>query len=200
MSEAIEPVRHNETIMTIPACGSLKTARLDLTMVYAAERRIPEIQLVKRETAGGLLAELMQGYGQANQAFALVIKLLTDTENAVKRRRAMLLLDVVPDKLREKGLATTKNPTGSEDLRNAIIEQDEEYAELQDRKGLLDATRLLIDGKRKNLDMAYTAIKKIISPDSGMSWRPDTSHGEIPDGTQAGDTLGFGNPRYRNGR
>ena len=183
------------TCLEIPATGQLRAVRIDLSLVYDAERRIPEIQFVKKETAAGILADFMQGYGQANNAHALVSKLLAETENAAKRRRAYVVLDKAPEILKEKGLVTARNPTGSEDLRNSVLELDEEYQQLVDRISFLVAVKSLIAGKMKNLQMAYDAVKKIITPDSNF-FRPDTSINPDEIGNYAIGDTGFGKPRY----
>lgn len=164
----------HETRLNIPETLSLKGASLDLTKVYEAERRIPEIQIVNKETSAGIMAQFMEGYGQASHSHALLTKMLTEAENAAKRRRAIVILDIVPDVLKERGLVTARNPTGSEDLRNAVLETDEDYQKIVDRIAMLQALRALVAGKMKTLEMSYNAVKKVISPDNSF-FRPDTS-------------------------
>jgi hypothetical protein len=73
--------------------------------------------------AAGYLQPLRPGPGRLANTIELEYQFAV---REAEKIRAEVLLDRVPKILAEKGLATAKNPMGSEDLRDAVLAQDTE--------------------------------------------------------------------------
>lgn len=176
----------------------------DLTIPYMAESRIREIAFVTIEKAPELLSLFVEAYAKLADHYATLEEMVERGKNAADRRRAVIILDEVPEYVKAKGIGNARSPMGSEDIREAIVQQDASYAILLDKIASYKATRELVYMKLKAIDMAYTAIKKIIDNQSNRIL--PIGGGTIPDGATAGHEVeesagqtkikGFGKPRY----
>jgi chromosome segregation ATPase len=108
-----------------------------------------------------------------NTAFANLCEIISSVEyeyEMAKKHcnevRAVILLDKVPAILRDKGLSSGKSPTGSEDMRQAILDLDSNYSEAQNKIIDLKCTLSLLEGKKKSIEMAYTSVKKVYGDSS----------------------------------
>lgn len=169
----------------------------DLSVVDKAEARVMEIASLTPAKAPELLASFNAAYIIAIKAQAAVQHELVVAKRFTEKARATALLDRVPDILRAKGLSTPKNPMGSEDIRTAVLEMDEEYSQALDRVNFLSCILELVKGKAKGVEMAYTAVKKVIGEQAFNYSGARTSSGNEGNST-AGQTRhsGIGTPRY----
>lgn len=79
-----------------------------------------------------------------------------------ERVRGQVILDRVPKILIEKGIATAKNPLGSEDIRNAILSQDQEYQDALERCDQIRAMVKLISSKYDAFERAFRSVSKLV--------------------------------------
>ena len=161
--------------------------KMEVTDIEEGERRIPEVAFVNHQRAPELLAAF-------NVAYLVAARVLTQLEyEHVQAKiilgdiRGIILLDRAAGVLAAKGLTSDRNPAGSMELRQAVVDTDKEYRAQQDICNQLACARDLFENKKKGLEMAYTSVKKIIgetlSPYGAGNPRLSTPvHGDAPSG------------------
>lgn len=201
-----------EKIITIPrGVTGLAPLEIDLTNVYRAEGRIPEVAFVTPQKAPELLAVFIDAYASLAKHIVAVDFERSQAERAANKLRAIILLDKVPTILKDKGLTSARSPSGSEDLRKAILDSDEEYTSALDKIDQLNALVELIKGKSRSVEMAYTSVKKIIGENAynfrntNLSGPAESPKPPVLRERQTEETLptlggsvrsGFGTPKY----
>jgi hypothetical protein len=177
----------SETFFIIPRGNpGLQPLQLNVETVIAAERRIPEVAFMTPHKAPELLAVF-------NKAFLDITRMLSALELEegsatlhVNNRRSELILDIAPVELAKRGLATSK------DLREAVADTDGKYQELLERRNAIKAYQMLLDGKKKSIEMAYTSVKKILGERQPFSsnYTPNThTSAQTNSSVTAGDNI-----------
>lgn len=175
---------------------------IDLAVILASERRQDEVASVTKFKAPELLAEFNRSWRDLH---ALVVELqaeLTKAQKALDRRKGVLLLEVVPEKLSARKLAN------NDAHRDAVISLDEQYQAFQETYDQIEAVVEYLKGKLKSFEHAYNSVKKImgedgynmaargpntnLSGDAGPSAQPDRPVAASPSGKYAG----WGKPKY----
>lgn len=153
---------NNVTTLILPR-GTLGAGELVLQMANLAhiESRKRESAYVNKETAPELMKVFNEGYCEAQRMMVQVSYEYTMALKEANKRRSIVILDKAPTILKEKGLVNARSPGGSEDLRRAVLESDDEYLALQDTVSLLEAAYELLKGKAKGFEQSYLAVKKI---------------------------------------
>lgn len=169
-----------EAILKVPRGTKSGALALDTTRIIIAENRLEEVRRVTIATAPDLLACYNEAYLDL-QKFLGALRLEHDKAvREANKRRSIVLLDEAPRILQEKGLATSKNPGGSADLRQAILDGDEEYCLLMDKADYIAAVHTMLAGRCKAIEMAFQAVKKIIERGQGNGLgRVSTSAGAM---------------------
>lgn len=149
------------TSLTVPA-GDAGAGMLTINFeaLLKSEARQEEVAHVTPLKAPELLSEFNKSWRELH---ALVTRLAAEklkAEKIVNKRRGVLLLEVVPSKVKEKGVKD------SADIREAIIATDPEFETLQDRVDQLAAATEFLKGKMKSFENAYTSVKKIMGEDA----------------------------------
>lgn len=154
---------------------------IELKKVAVREARLAEVQFVKPGTAPELLAEYNEGFLEINDYLGVLRSELINSESELGRIRSKIILDEIPKILKERGLSSPRSPLGSEDLRNAILDGNDEYVEVRDRCHQIECVIELLKGKQKAFENAFTSIKKIMGEDAYMRERSNrgVSAGEI---------------------
>lgn len=142
------------------------SVEVDISYLYEIEARIPEVASVTLVKAPELLASLNVAYAKAARDVSLLKMAQDQASKRVSQAKAVVLLDRAPAILREKGLTSAKSPSGSEDLRQAVLDMDADYILACDELSMAKAYGLLIQGKLKAIEMAYTSVKKILGESS----------------------------------
>lgn len=135
--------------------------QIPLKRIYHAENRIHEVAIANMDTAPSLLADYNIGWLDAKDAITRLRLLLVEAKKASNLRKSIVYLDEAPRILTEKKLVAARNPAGSEDLRQAVLAQDKEYEEHQNRVACLEAMIELMENKAKAIEWAYTSVKKV---------------------------------------
>jgi hypothetical protein len=143
-------------VPVVPHDGGLLSLTLDLTITKVAESRIEEIKAVTPQKAPELLATFNEAYLKLTEMIAILIYEESRAEKQVSLVRSRLLIDVIPGIVKEKGLPS------SADIRNAIVEANEEYQTAQDKLDFIHACIEHLKGKLKAMEMAFSSVKKII--------------------------------------
>ena len=167
----------NPEVLVVPnGLPGLSPLKLDLKGIFQVESRIQEIAILTPVKAPELMALFNKAYCDLVSMISMVqlqYELAKKYSNEVK---AVVLLDRVSDILKAKGLATSSKPTGSEDFRQAVLDLDPDYQAAQDKIMQLKSILMLLEGKQKSIDMAYTATKKVYGDTSQFRHSQDTSY------------------------
>jgi hypothetical protein len=195
------PMFDNSTKSLIVPMGA-KTVLLAMDPIYDAERRVQEVATVNSHKAPELLSVFNTAYFTLNDHLTKLDLALVEARKAANLRRSVVILDLVPQILKQKGLSSARSPGGSEDQRKAILDADEPYLVLMDTVAQLEAMHELLDGKRKGFEWAFTSVKKIIGgepswKDNGLNRNPNLSAGSTAERVQPGQVVtgaraGFG--------
>jgi hypothetical protein len=135
---------------------------LPMRKIYDTESRIQEVATVNAHKAPELLATFNMCYLDIKNYVTRLHLCLADAEKAKNLRRSIVVLDIVPQVLRDKGVANARSPGGSEDQREAVLAQDVEYIKCVDRINMIEAIIELLKGKEEGIEWAYTSVKKIL--------------------------------------
>lgn len=178
---------------------------LELTEVHKLEARKVETACVTKSKAPELMHAMEQGYSIVSTKLLPVVAYeLSQARQAADERKAVVMLDEAPRILQEKGLATSRNPSGSEGQRESVLAMDEEYKLLQDKVEMLKATFELLKGKLRGFEMSFSTVKKVFDSLNQYGSMPrggSIGLQELPDGAEAGDQVDsagrlIGTPRY----
>lgn len=174
------------------ASGGMVT--IQLGDIIQAESRLHEARIANKGTAQELLSVYNQGVLAASRAIAHLKFEHSRAVRAADRRKAIVMLDIAPQVLSAKGLTTTRSPAGNEDLRNSVLNQDEEYLKLLDRADEIKTMVLIVEGKYDALNNAIIAVRRVLDSRDGMP----ALGGFIPADATAGTEVNasFGNARY----
>jgi hypothetical protein len=142
---------------------------ISLEEILIAERRQDEVATVNSARAPELLAEFTRQWLNLSRIVSLITAERNKAEKALNSRRSIILVDLMTEKLKEKGL------TSSADNREAIITLDEEYIKLGDILDQISAILELMKGKMKSFDMAFTSVKRLIVADTYMQYNKNNS-------------------------
>lgn len=148
---------------------------LDLQPCFVAEARIHEISFADKQRAKDLFSEFTRAYIYASKLHAMCKLHVFRATTASRRRRSIVLIDIIPGKVAEKGLSTSRSTTGAADIREAFIYTDEEYLACEDARAALEAAEQLMFGKMMAFREAADACKQMLSPDD----RPRLNNAEI---------------------
>lgn len=127
---------------------------LDMEKIWKLEDRKAEVAYVTKFKAQELMRSMEEGFSLCALKHATVSKELARTENAAKLRRAIVLLDVVPEYEQKKGKT-------SADQREAIVTRDEEYQRIMENHDQLSALNRLLRDKMDAFRMSFSAVKKV---------------------------------------
>ncbi len=180
-----------ELMVPIVPTNGTDIINLNLHDIFIAENRAQEVATVNQHKAPELLALFNRAYLDLSNMLSQLRFQQTRAEDCVAKRKAVLLVDIIPGQLKEKGLAS------SADVRQALIDLDEEYQRAKERLDFIEATIEYIKGKIKFMENAYTSVKKIMGENAYNMGRADLD-GLIDEGKTAGHTQMrsiFGDPK-----
>jgi hypothetical protein len=144
------------TVAIVKTPDGQESMTLRLGSSYEAEARAPEVAAVTPTKAPELLVTFNKAYLDLGKAYAQLHLQHSRAEDALARRKAVILLDLAP------GIAKAKGVASSADIRQAIIDSDTEYQGYKEMVDQLKATIEYIKTKIKFMENNYTAVKKII--------------------------------------
>lgn len=173
-------------ILKVPRGSSnIEPMTLDLTDLNFAKSRLKEVAYANRDTAPELVSYFAEMAFEARKMYTQIEFELNTAQKSAKQIRSLILLDKVPERLKAKGLASSTKPTGSEDLREAVIETDPEYSEIQEKIITIKYCSELILSYVEAIKMAYFSVQKIMSQPT--PYRDVTSTSSITSGILPND-------------
>jgi hypothetical protein len=151
--------------------------RVSVGSVYQAEGRIEEVAITNAQRAPELLSTFNKAWLDASRVVTQLQYEIGHAKADLAALRGEIILTKAPRKLQELGLATEKHPTGSEGIRQAVVDQDPDYRALNSLIGDLVYVRDLFEAKRDALENAYESVKKILgsTAPSMMARNPNLS-------------------------
>lgn len=164
-----------ETLLVPRGIPDLAPLRLDLSGILHTESRIQETAFLTPVKAQELMALFNKSFCDISNMISQVEFEYKMAKKKLSEIRAVILIDRLPTILKEKGLSSNKSPTGSEDIRNAILEMDPNYSHVQEIIIQLECILSLLEGKRSSIDKAYTSAKAVYKEQSGRNYSPDYS-------------------------
>lgn len=187
----------NLTIYNIPrAEAGTGNVRVNLADFYVANSRMEEVKAVNSHKAPELLGFFNKAYLQAARTEAMLEYELTFATTKLNQIKAIILMDRMVNLLAEKGLTTSRNPLGSEDIREAVYNSDPECQHAKVSVDMLASMLKLVREYKKAFEMSYNAVKKIMGDSSIMGNRPNPNlivPGReafgLPDNTQSNNQL-----------
>jgi hypothetical protein len=189
-----------DTLFLVPrGVPGLAPLQLDLTVVHLAESRVQEIGFLTPQKA----PELMSLFNKANLDLARYLAELTlervQAEATVNNIKSVVVLDRAVDILKAKGLTTEGNPAGSKDLRDAVLNGDQEYQKALLTLNVIETYVELIRNKMRVMENSYTGAKKIIGDGSSGPYNRRNPNLTGDSGSlEPGQTLpgGWVSPKY----
>lgn len=181
-----------DTSLVVPAVPdtNLGPWSVDARIVLLAEQRLGEVAYVNQATAPELAACFNKGANECGKILAKATHALNQAMRAADRRAAVVALDHAMDILTKKGLTSTKSPTGSDALRKAVVDTDEQYQAIMDRVDQLEAMQRLLSTKMKALERAFWQVRKATDP------KATDFNGEEGSQPVVRGSSRFGNPKY----
>lgn len=193
------------TVLLVPrGLKGLAPLSIDMTSILTAEGRIKEVAAVTPTKAPELLSMFNMTYLDCSKYVALLEQEHIMAKRQADKVRSVVVLERAPQILLTRGLSTAKNPAGSEDLRRAVLDGDEEYQIAMQLVSDIHCYLDLLKGKQKGIEMAYTSVKKCLGENAFNFGHRGFSAGNEGN-AQAGDTIdgngktvavGFGKARY----
>lgn len=135
---------------------------LDLTKIYKIQNRICEVAFVTAGKAPELLARFNEAFLDCHEQVVALEYELVQAKRVQNRIRAIIIIDKAPGILESKGLTSGKSRAGSEDLRNAVLDQDDDYLKACETVAQIECIIELFRGKMRGFQMAYESTKKIL--------------------------------------
>jgi hypothetical protein len=163
------------SIPIVPKEGEYSTLSLSMTRILKAEKRGEEIAFVTPGKASELLATFNRAYLDASEFYARTKLEYNRAEDALNKVRAEILIDKMPDLLREKKIGS------SADIRQAFIEADPAYQDAKEKMDFIGAMLEYLRAKSKYLENCFTSVKKIM--DTGNWQMIEQAHRKELNGT-----------------
>lgn len=156
---------------------------LPLGAILVVEGRIQEIATVNTQKAPELMTVLTLAHLNTNDMLRQVEMLCRLAEKSIAMRKSIVILEIVPGELKSRGMSNARSPGGSEDFREAILNQDQEYLTAVDNLSKLEAVKNLLRTKLHSFEMAFSAVKRIYG--ESRDWRIPQGQSTSAGGEQA---------------
>jgi hypothetical protein len=141
--------------------------RYDMRLCLAAERRLEEIATVNPERGQELLALFNRAAFQLSRVYTDLHLQLELARGRVSERKAIMLVDYIPAKIKEKGL---QDNTMS---RQALLDLDEEFKLATSIHNNIEAYILYVEKQLKAMEGALSSVKKIYDATNSAYRRPN---------------------------
>lgn len=151
--------------LVVPDVEGTNGTTYDMKMIYEAEARISEISLINTIKAPELVQTFSKACFTLGEYLAKCQLALALCERKLNKRKAVLVLDVVPHTIKSKGLSQ------NETTRSAIIDLDEQYNDILEKKETLEAAYVLLKEKLRAFEGAMSSIRRLLDDSSGVKRR-----------------------------
>lgn len=145
--------------------------QIDLASVLETEARLAEVAFLTPGKAPELLSTFNTAWLTIHNLVSLLTHELGVADREATRRRSTVLLDEAPGIIQARGL------NSSQDVREAIVQSDPEFQQVQERMAQIKAVKEYLVGKGKAFENAFTSIKRLL--DRGL---PRDAINDVPSG------------------
>jgi hypothetical protein len=166
----------SDDVLLLPNVYSSKPTILELKEVHKAHARLVELNGITREKAGELQATMISAFSQARKYASALKADFGVTKQRLRRIRARIILDEASEVLKTKGLLTSRSPAGSEDLRDSVVNTNEEYNNVAEILAQTEAVMEDMQSRAEEFKMAYYAIGQLTAGHD-LSSKRDVSGG-----------------------
>jgi hypothetical protein len=163
---------------------------VDMTEIRRLEARQAEASGCGRMEALALMLDMKEGYRESGEARAAIGMELDRAKVALKMRKAIVSLDIVPEELKRRGLTSAKNPSGSAEQREDVLMLDAEYQKLLQYIAQVEASYTLMKIKMDTFVMTHSSVKRTFDEqlpgmlpnhyNGGARWGEDKSAQRLP--------------------
>jgi len=155
------------TVIRVPrADPALPPLVLDMAEIYMALGRKDEVAIVNSHKAPELLSLFNIAYLNSSRVLNALQYELGIVEQLIREIKAVILLDRMKDTLEKAGLSNSRNPLGSEDIRQAVYEKDPEYKRATLLAGNLSCYIQQVSDLRKFFQNSFDSVKKIMGSEA----------------------------------
>lgn len=174
MTRALVPLMNELNTIRVPrGLEGLAPLELDMADIRRAEARLGEVALTNSHRAPELLTTFNKAWLDTSKCLNLLEYEIGCAERRMAEIRAIFLIDKLPALLTEKGLATSRSPLGSEDIRQAFLDKDADYKRMQELIGNIECYISLFHTIQKGFENAYNSVKKLIG--GAPDYRPNAN-------------------------
>jgi len=168
---------NKQTLVVLSPVPGTERMTFDMEEVYAAENRLEDLASLTPQKAPELLSTVLKAcFTLARHAQDLQhLSVLAERES--RKRRAILVVDKIPDLLKAKNLSSNA------ENREAMIDLDDEYCMAVNKEGVINAALTLVKEKLRILDRTVGAIKAIVHDTTLVYHRPNPNLSTGPGGT-----------------
>lgn len=172
-----------ETTLSIPRPQQgLTPFKVNMALAYEGERHIREIATASSGNALHLASIFARAYDSLSRVYGSLLHEAGLATIDARKRRARIILDLAPAKVKEKGLAGPRSPNGSEDVREAICYDDTEYCAIEQYRAALEAASELVQIKLRAMWMAHEDVRALVKGTSGSAGNGVHATGQASEG------------------
>lgn len=150
----------NQGALVCPRGVNHEHITIPVAEILQAEAREREVAIVTKLKAPELLYTFNEAWRRCHDVVVLLTSTLNAAKKAAKNRKGVVTLEVAPQVLEQKGIASTA------DSREAVLDTDPEYLRLLDEQQQIEAAIELFKGKMKGLENAFTSVKALVREDN----------------------------------
>jgi hypothetical protein len=145
----------SQATLPVPVPGTTQTYGIDLQPYFVVESGLEDLASLSVSRAHLLLSDLFRvSFGLAQQ-LDRVERYHNKAKQETDKRKAVIVIDILPSTLKEKGLA-------SNDLtRQAVIDLDTEYQRLLDQQNDIFSTLKFLKNKFDRFEDAIQTVRSI---------------------------------------
>jgi len=128
---------------------------LDMRNIYKTEARLFEIQSLTKAKSSEFLYVVIQALSETKRHMATINLELLRAKQELRKVRAIIILDEVPEVLKAMGGTSSKSPMGSEDFRESLVNKSQQYQVVTDRVYQINASLEIMEAKAESFKMSY---------------------------------------------
>lgn len=134
---------------------------VDLSTLEEGERRMHEVASVTKFKAQELLNLFNHAHLAASRARAGFLRASQRMESAIEALSADISLNRAPEVLKEKGLVSPRSPSGSEDLRQSVVQADPQFRAMKEQLIDLRSGAEFFTVRARAMEKAFSAVKAV---------------------------------------
>lgn len=154
--------------ITIPnPLRDLPPIKYDLRLVESAENRVNDLKTVNTTNGQELMALFCRAAYSLSKVYSDLQLQLQFAKDRVAHRRAIMLIDEIPPRLKAKGLQDNQMS------RQAFLDLDEEYRKASNIHAEIEAAITYVEKQLKATENTLSGIKKIFDAAANVYRRPN---------------------------